>query len=72
MSGTCLLKLKVTDATPPGVVSTGMGWWRPGAMAEFQGAYEININAAVSYDGPWDAMSGSADTRGRRCRISAA
>jgi len=72
LAGTCLLKLKVTDATPPGVVSTGMGWWRPGTTAAFHGAYDININAAVSYDGPWDPMSGSADTRGRRCRISAA
>lgn len=72
LSGTCLLRLKVTDATPPGVVSTGMGWWKPGSTTAFHGAYEININAAVSYDGPWDPMSGSADTRGRRCRISAA
>ncbi|HEX5280166.1 MAG TPA: molybdopterin-dependent oxidoreductase [Micropepsaceae bacterium] len=72
LAGACLLKLKVTDATPPGVVSTGMGWWKPGADAGFQGAYEININAAVSYHGPWDPMSGSADTRGRRCRIRAA
>lgn len=72
LSGTCLLKLKVTDATPPGVVSTGMGWWKPGTTTAFHGAYDININAAVSYDGPWDPMSGSADTRGRRCRISEA
>ncbi len=72
LAGTCMLKLKVTDATPPRVVSTGMGWWKPGATAAFHGAYEININAAVSYDGPWDPMSGSADTRGRRCRISPA
>jgi anaerobic selenocysteine-containing dehydrogenase len=72
LAGTCLLKLKVTDATPPGVVSTGMGWWKPGTTAALEGAYEININAAVSYDGPFDPMSGSADTRGRRCRISAA
>lgn len=72
LAGTCMLRLKVTDATPPGVVSTGMGWWKPGTTAAFHGAYDININAAVSYDGPWDPMSGSADTRGRRCRISAA
>lgn len=72
LPGSCLLKLKVTDATPPGVVSTGMGWWKPGTDDSFLGAYAININAAMSYDGPWDPMSGSADTRGLRCRITAA
>jgi anaerobic selenocysteine-containing dehydrogenase len=70
--GSCRLKLKVTDATPIGVVSTGMGWWKPDSDATDRGAYDININAAVSYNGPWDAMSGSADTRGIRCRITAA
>ncbi len=70
LPGACVLKLKVTDATPPGVVSTGMGWWKPGGNAAFHGAYEININAAMTYDGPWDPMSGSADTRGLRCRLT--
>ncbi len=72
LPGSCLAKLKVTEATPPGVVSTGMGWWRPGTDNDFQGAFAININAAMSYDGPWDPMSGSADTRGLRCRITRA
>jgi anaerobic selenocysteine-containing dehydrogenase len=71
LPGSCLLKLKVTDGTPPGVVSTGMGWWKPGTDDSFHGDQSININAAMSYDGPWDPMSGSPDTRGLRCRLTA-
>ena len=68
-SGACRLRLKVTDAAPVGVVSTGMGWWRPEAALPDRGIFDININAAMSYGGPWDPMSGSADTRGIKCRV---
>jgi anaerobic selenocysteine-containing dehydrogenase len=67
--GRCRLKVAVTDATPPGVVSTGMGWWRPEAPGPDRGALDVNINAAVSYGEPWDPVSGSADTRGLPCRL---
>jgi anaerobic selenocysteine-containing dehydrogenase len=67
--GSCRLKVKITDGTPKGVVSTGMGWWLPDAAGPDHGAYDININAAMTYDGPWDPMSGSVDTRGLRCRV---
>jgi anaerobic selenocysteine-containing dehydrogenase len=67
--GSCRLKIKVTEATPEGVVSTGMGWWKPESATPDRGAFDININAAMTYDGPWDPMSGSADTRGIRCRV---
>ena len=69
--GSCRLKVKVTEATPEGVVSTGMGWWKPESLNPDRGVHDININAAMSYDGPWDPMSGSADTRGIRCRVVA-
>lgn len=67
--GSCRLKVKISDATPENVVSTGMGWWRPGSMLPSSGAFDVNINAAISYDGPWDPISGSVDSRGIRCRI---
>ena len=67
--GRCRLRVDVTDATPPGVVSTGMGWWFPDAPGPDRGALDVNVNAAMSYDGPWDPVSGSADTRGMRCRL---
>ena len=54
----------------PGVARTGMGWWYPEAPGPERGALEININAAMRYDGPWDPMTGSADTRGLSCRIT--
>lgn len=68
-SGPCRLRVRVTGATPAGVVSTGMGWWLPDAPAPERGALDVNINAAMSYDGPWDPISGSADSRGLPCRL---
>jgi hypothetical protein len=49
-----------------------MGWWRPEGALPDRGALDVNVNAAMSYDGPWDPVSGSADTRGMRCRLSPA
>jgi thiosulfate reductase/polysulfide reductase chain A len=68
--GRCRLRAKLTDATAPDTVATGMGWWQPDAPGPDFGALEVNINAAMSYAGPYDPMSGSADTRGLRCRVS--
>jgi anaerobic selenocysteine-containing dehydrogenase len=70
--GRASARLAVTDRVPPGVVSTGMGWWRPEAPAPWFGALEVNINAALSYSGPHDPVTGSADSRGVPCRIIAA
>jgi thiosulfate reductase/polysulfide reductase chain A len=67
--GDCRLRVKLTDATPRDVVNTGMGWWRPSDAAPEHGALDININAALSYDGPWDPVSGSSDVRGLPCRV---
>ncbi|MDJ0951538.1 MAG: molybdopterin-dependent oxidoreductase [Alphaproteobacteria bacterium] len=68
-SGDCRLKTQLTDAVAPGVVSTGMGWWLPEAAGPEHGALDVNINAAMSYDGPWDPAAGSTDTRGLPCRL---
>ncbi len=67
--GACRLKASVSDATAPGIVVTGMGWWLPEAAGPGFGVLDININAALSYGGPYDPASGSADTRGLPCRI---
>lgn len=67
--GTARLKLKLSDATPPEIVSTGMGWWRPGVTAPDHGVLDVNINAALSYSGPFDPVTGSASIRGQRCRV---
>ena len=69
-NGRCRLKARVTDETQPGVLRTGMGWWYPEADGPDHGALEVNVNAALSYSGPWDPVTGSADTRGMPCRIT--
>lgn len=69
-AGHCRLKAQLTETTSPGIVVAGMGWWRPEGEAPEFGALDININAALSYGGPHDRASGSADTRGIPCAVS--
>jgi thiosulfate reductase/polysulfide reductase chain A len=69
--GACRLRLKLSEATPPDVVNTGMGWWLPSDAAPEHGALDINVNAALAYDGPYDPASGSTDVRGLPCRVEA-
>jgi anaerobic selenocysteine-containing dehydrogenase len=68
----CRLRAKLSDATTRDVVSTGMGWWRPDAPAPQHGALDVNINAAMSYGGPFDPATGSPDARGLLCRVAPA
>jgi thiosulfate reductase/polysulfide reductase chain A len=68
-TGKCRLRLKFSEAQPADVVSTGMGWWRPGEPAPDHGALDVNINVALTYSGPYDPVSGSSDIRGQLCRI---
>ena len=63
------LKLKLSDAQQANVVNTGMGWWRPMEPAPEHGVLDVNINAALSYSGPYDPISGSSDIRGQLCRV---
>jgi hypothetical protein len=62
--------VKLSDALPPDVVATGMGWWLPDAEAPHYGVFDVNINAVLGYGGPYDCASGSADTRGIPCRVT--
>ena len=65
----CRLLAEITDRTAPNVVTTGIGWWRPEASSPEFAALDININAALTYAGPMDPMSGSVDTRALPCRL---
>ena len=67
--GRCTLRLNLTEETAPGVLRTGMGWWLPEAPGPDHGALSVNINTTMSYGGPWDPITGSADTRGLPCRL---
>ena len=69
-NGACKLKVKISKETDVGTVRTGMGWWLPEAPGPTHGALDVNVNVALSYDGPWDPVTGSADTRGLPCRIT--
>jgi anaerobic selenocysteine-containing dehydrogenase len=70
--GGCRLKVHVSDRTQPGVLTTGIGWWRPEAPGPEFGVLEVNINAALSYQGAMDPATGSVDTGAIRCRMRAA
>ena len=70
IDGQCKLKVTITTETGVGTVRTGMGWWLPEAAGPERGALEVNVNAALSYDGPWDPVTGSTDTRGLPCSIT--
>lgn len=71
-AGACRLKLHVSDRTQPGVLTTGIGWWRPEAPGPEFGALDVNVNAALSYQGQMDPVTGSVDTGGIPCRMRAA
>ena len=67
--GACLARVALTERVPPGIAVTGMGWWRPDGAAPHYGALEVNINAVLSYAGPYDTASGSPNSRGLACGI---
>lgn len=46
-----------------------MGWWLPEAPGPEFAALDINVNAALSYHGAADPMSGSVDIGGLPCRL---
>ena len=70
-AGSCRLKVRLTEDTKVGVLTTGVGWWLPEAPAPYFGARDVNINAALPYGRRADPYSGSADTRGVACRLRA-
>ncbi|MCO6419007.1 molybdopterin-dependent oxidoreductase [Siccirubricoccus sp. KC 17139] len=67
--GACRLRVTITDRTQPGVLTTGMGWWLPEAPGPEFAALEINVNAALSYRGATDPMSGSVNIGALPCRM---
>jgi anaerobic selenocysteine-containing dehydrogenase len=55
------------DRVPPGVASTGMGWWQRAP----DGAPDLawNINNCTAYGPPWDPVIGCPTTRGLPCQL---
>lgn len=71
-NGAVRLKAHVTDRTKPGILTTGVGWWRPDAPGPEFGVLDVNVNAALSYTGRADPVSGSVDTGSIPCRMTLA
>lgn len=67
--GPVRLRVQVSDRTQPGVLTTGVGWWLPERPGPEFGVLEVNVNAALSYTGPADPVSGSVDTGSIPCRM---
>jgi hypothetical protein len=65
-------RLKVSDRTKPGLITTGIGWWRPDPAGPEFGVLDVNVNAALSYQGAMDPVSTSIDTGAIACRVRAA
>ncbi|TCH98193.1 hypothetical protein EJV46_13460 [Roseococcus sp. SYP-B2431] len=63
------LRVQVSDRTQPGVLTTGVGWWLPERPGPEFGVLEVNVNAALSYTGPADPISGSVNTGAIPCRM---
>ena len=70
--GACRLKVHVSNRSQPGVVTTGIGWWRPEAPGPEFGVLDVNVNAALSYQGVMDPVTGSVDTGAIPCRVRSA
>lgn len=60
-------RLRYDERVPPGVASTGMGWW----LTTPDGAPDLalNINNCTSYGPPWDPVIGCPATRGLPCQL---
>ena len=71
-NGACRLRVDVNDRTLPGVLSTGIGWWRPEAPGPEFGVLDVNVNVVLSYQGVMDPATGSVDTGAIPCRVRAA
>ena len=68
-SGAVRLRAAVSDRTQPGVLTTGVGWWLPERPGPEFGALDVNVNAALSYTGRMDPVTGSVDTGAIPCRV---
>jgi anaerobic selenocysteine-containing dehydrogenase len=60
----------VTADTHPQVVSGTFGWWLPEKRVRDRGALEVNVNACMSYDPPYDPVVGINSVQNLMCQVS--
>ena len=68
--GRCKLLVELSEDLSPEVIVTGVGWWNPEAAPDDPSRMEWNINMAMSYGPPWDAIAGSSNTKGIPCELT--
>lgn len=61
---------ELTEDIHPKVVSGTFGWWLPEREAPERGSLETNVNAAISFDAPYDPEVGIPSVRGLMCQVA--
>jgi len=61
---------EVTEDVHPQVVNGTFGWWLPEGKGCDRGSLEVNINAAMSYDPPYDPVVGINSVQNLMCQVS--
>ena len=59
----------LTEDVHPQVVDGTFGWWLPERKAPERGCLETNVNAAMSFDAPYDPVVGIPSIRGLMCQV---
>ncbi|MFC1965412.1 molybdopterin-dependent oxidoreductase [Chloroflexota bacterium] len=62
--------VELTDDIHPLVVCGSFGWWLPERETADKGLLEANVNAAMSYDPPYDPEVGINSIQGLMCQVS--
>jgi hypothetical protein len=60
---------ELTEDIHPQVVCGAFGWWLPEREAPEKGCLETNVNAAMSFDPPYDPVVGIPSIRGLMCQV---
>ena len=68
-TGTFQHVAELTEDIHPQVVCGHFGWWLPEREAPERGCLETNVNAAMSYDPPYDPVVGIPSIRGLMCQV---
>jgi len=60
---------ELTEDVYPQVVNGTFGWWLPEGKGRDRGSLEVNINAAMSYDPPYDPVVGINSVQNLMCQV---
>jgi anaerobic selenocysteine-containing dehydrogenase len=63
---------ELTEDVHPQVVNGTFGWWLPEGQVRDGSSLEVNINATMSYDPPYDPVVGINSVQNLMCQVSKA